>query len=85
MSEPTKLTAHIPTDLAERLERTATAKQISQDELLEEALRDWLARDEKRYRETLEAIESADRGEFISQEEVDEWAAKLDREPVQSS
>ena len=73
METPT-LSADLPTELAERLDRTASGLGMSRQEALQEALSAWLAWEEEKDRLTLEALASAEAGEVVEHSAVRAWA-----------
>jgi len=85
MADTKTFTAHVPVDLAERIDRFAQARDRSRGWIIKQALEDWVRQEEERYRLTLEALQSADRGELIDQNEIDVWTAKLDEDAVPTS
>jgi len=85
MTDQKTFTAHVPTELAERVDRFAQARDRSRGWVIKQALEDWVRREDERYNLTLEALESAQHGDLISQEEMDAWAEGLDEKASSAS
>ncbi|MGN6487144.1 MAG: CopG family ribbon-helix-helix protein [Devosia sp.] len=71
------LTAHIPEELAEKVDRYAKSMERSRAWIVKRALTDWVDWEEDKDRRTREALESADRVGTIPHEEVAAWAKSL--------
>lgn len=70
------LTAHVSDELIKEIDSVSQRLDRSRAWVVKEAVREYLdqrAEDQKRWDETLEAIEAADRGEVIPAEEVMGW------------
>jgi len=70
------LTAHVTDELIEEIDAVSQRLDRSRAWVVKEAVREYLARraeDQKRWDETLEAIEAADRGDVLSSDEVLGW------------
>ena len=70
------LTAHVSDELIAEIDAVSERLDRSRAWVIKEAVREYLARrteDQKRWDETLEAIEAADRGEVIAADEVLRW------------
>ena len=74
------LTAHIPEELAEKVDRYAESMERSRAWIVKRALTDWVDWEEEKNRLTLEAIEAADRGEVVDDAAVAAWIESLDSE-----
>ena len=74
------LTAHIPEELAEKVDRYAESMERSRAWIVKRALTDWVDWEEEKTRLTLEAIEAADRGEVVDDAAVAAWIESLDSE-----
>ena len=74
------LTAHIPEELAEKVDRYAESMERSRAWIVKRALTDWVDWEEEKNRLTLEAIEAADRGEVVDDSAVAAWIESLDSE-----
>jgi predicted transcriptional regulator len=64
------VTAHLPVDLAERLDGYASGNERSRGWVVKRALQHWLDWEDEKLRLTLEAIEESDRVGTIPHEEV---------------
>lgn len=71
------LTAHIPEELAEKVDRYAESMERSRAWIVKQALSDWVDWEEEKNRLTREALEEADRVGTIPHEEVVAWAKSL--------
>jgi predicted transcriptional regulator len=70
------LTAHVHEDFLREIDEVASKLARSRAWVIKHALRRFLeqrAAQEKRWQETLEAIDAADRGDLVEAEEVFEW------------
>ncbi len=70
------LTAHVTDELIKEIDSVSERLDRSRAWVVKEAVREYLQRSaeaQKRWDETLEAIEAADRGEVVSADEVLEW------------
>lgn len=72
------ITAHLPTDLVERLDQFADRLERSRGWIVKQAVGVWLEREAERDRLTAEALASADAGRLIAHDEVEEWLDGLD-------
>jgi predicted transcriptional regulator len=73
------VTAHLPTDLAERLDDLAERLDRPKGWVVKEAVASYVALEEQRHRLTLEALADVDAGRMLEHAEVEAWAARLDR------
>jgi predicted transcriptional regulator len=71
------LTAHVPQDLAKRVDEYAARMERSRGWIVKQALADWIFREEEKDRLTLEALAEVDAGLVIPHEEVRAWALSL--------
>jgi len=71
------LTAHIPVELAERVDQYAERLERSRGWIVKQALNAWIAEEELRHQMTLEGLAAADAGEVIAHEEVEKWVRSL--------
>ena len=70
------LTAHVSDELIVEIDAVSARLDRSRAWVVKEAVREYLARraeDQKRWDETRDAIEAADRGEVIAADEVLRW------------
>jgi predicted transcriptional regulator len=72
------VTAHVPTDLAAKVDAIAARRDRSRGWIMKQALSAWVAQEEQRYRLTLEALADVDAGKTVDHEEVEKWAESLD-------
>lgn len=71
------VTAHLPEEMAERIDEVAERLERSRGWIVKQAVSDWLALEDDRRRMTLEALASVDRGEIVGQAEIDAWVDGL--------
>ena len=71
------VTAHLPEELADKLDNFAEARERSRGWVMKQALRSYIEWEEEKDRLTLEALEDADRIGTIPHEEVVAWAKSL--------
>ncbi|MDO8409005.1 MAG: ribbon-helix-helix domain-containing protein [Phenylobacterium sp.] len=78
MATSTKVvTAHIPLELADKVEAAALRLDRSRGWIMKQALAAWVDQDEARHRMTLEALEDVDAGRVIDQQAILAWADSL--------
>lgn len=70
------LTAHVPTELADRVDAAAERLDRPRAWIVKQALAAWL-REEDRHRATLEALAQVDAGETVDHEVVKAWAKSV--------
>ena len=75
------VTAHLPSDLAEKLDGLAERLDRPKGWIVKEAIASYIALEEKRHRLTLEALADVDAGRTLDQEEVERWAEQLGQQP----
>jgi predicted transcriptional regulator len=71
------LTAHVPAELAEQVDKYAKSMDRSRGWIVKQALADWIAWEEEKRRRTLEALADVDAGRLIDHEDVVAWARSL--------
>jgi predicted transcriptional regulator len=71
------LTAHVPIDLAERVDAYAEQLDRPRGWIIKQALADWVAWEEEKERRTLEALEDGRQGQTVTHEEMTAWAKSL--------
>jgi predicted transcriptional regulator len=71
------VTAHLPTDLAEKLDDLAERLDRPKGWVVKEAVASFVALEEKRHRLTLEALADVDRKRTLDHADVEAWAAGL--------
>ena len=72
------VTAHVPLELATKLDAIAARRDRSRGWIMKQALSLWVEQDEKRYQLTLTALADVDAGKTIDHDEVESWVASLD-------
>lgn len=78
MNAPTKVvTAHLPIDLADKLDELAARDERSRGWIVKQALAAWIDQEEERHRLTLEGLADVDAGRLIDHERVLAWAESL--------
>lgn len=83
MTETKVLTAHVPLDLAERVEAMAARLERSRGWVMKQALAAWVDLEEERHRMTLEALADVDVGHVIDHQAIEAWAESLgSRKPL---
>ena len=74
MSEEERVvTAKIPADLATQLDEISDRIERTRSWIIREALREWLAEEQRRHEMTLEGMADFDAGRFYSQEEIESF------------
>lgn len=68
------LTAHIPLDMSEKIDRISAQLDRSKGWIVKQALAEWIAQSELRHRLTLEAMADVDSGRVFDQAEMEAWA-----------
>jgi predicted transcriptional regulator len=74
------VTAHVPVDLAERVDELADRLDRSRNWIVKQALSAWLDQEEERSRLTREALADVDAGRVIDHQAVQAWADSLSTE-----
>ena len=74
------LTAHVPQELADKVDSYAGQMDRSRGWIVKQALANWVAWEEEKERRTLEALESVRQGHVVPHEEVVAWARSLTSE-----
>ena len=81
MATKTKvLTAHVPLDLAEKVDAMAARLERSRGWVMKQALAAWVDQEEERHRMTLDALEDVDAGRVIDHQAIQAWADSLGTE-----
>jgi predicted transcriptional regulator len=79
------LTAHVPVELADKVDAMAARLDRSRGWVMKQALAAWVDLEEERHRMTLEALDDVDAGRVIDPRAVQAWANSLDTdEPLPS-
>ena len=71
------VTAHVPVELAERVDEIAERLERSKNWIVKQALSAWLDQEEERSRLTREALADVDAGRVIDHQAVQAWADSL--------
>ncbi|MHB1111183.1 MAG: CopG family ribbon-helix-helix protein [Devosia sp.] len=72
------VTAHLPLELAERVDEYAARFERSRGWIVKQALAAWIDGEEEKYRLTLEGLADIDAGRVIDDDKVREWIGSLD-------
>ena len=71
------VTAHLPADLAEKLDGLSRRLDRPKGWIVKEAIASFISLEEKRHRLTLEALKDVDAGRTVEHAEVEVWAKGL--------
>lgn len=71
------LTAHVPLELADRVDEYAKQMDRSRGWIVKQALADWVHWEDEKDRMTREAMADVDAGRFIEDEDMVAWAESL--------
>jgi predicted transcriptional regulator len=71
------VTAHVPADLAKRLDGLADRLDRPRGWVVKEALEAYVGLAEERHRETLAALRDVDSGRLVEHAEIESWLAGL--------
>jgi len=74
------VTAHVPTELAAKVDAIAARRDRSRGWIMKQALSAWVEQEEQRYRLTLEALADVDAGRTVDHDNVEKWVDTLDSE-----
>lgn len=72
------MTAHIPLQMAEKIDQVARRLERSRGWIMKQALSAWIDQEEERSRLTREALADVDSGRVIDHQSVQAWAGSLD-------
>jgi predicted transcriptional regulator len=72
------VTAHLPLELAAKLDAIAERRDRSRGWIMKQALSAWVDQEEQRYRLTLEALADVDAGRTVDHDDVEKWVDSLD-------
>ena len=72
------LTAHVPLQLADKVDQMATRLERSRAWVMKQALSAWIAQEEERDRLTQEALADVDAGSVIDHQAIQAWVDSLD-------
>jgi predicted transcriptional regulator len=77
------VTAHIPNDIAAKVDEIAARMERSRGWIVKQALTAWIEQEEERDRLTREALADVDAGRVIDHQAVQAWADSLgDENPL---
>ena len=71
------LTAHVPTELAEKVDVYAEQLERPRGWIVKQALQAWIDEEELRHQMTLAALAEADAGHVVPHDEVEKWIRSL--------
>lgn len=71
------LTAHVPLELAEKVDAMAVRLERSRGWVMKQALSAWVDLEEERHRMTLAALDDVDAGRVIDHQAIQSWADSL--------
>ena len=71
------VTAHVPLELATKVDVIAVRRDRSRGWILKQALSAWVDQEEQRHRLTLEALTDVDTGKTIDHDEAEKWIERL--------
>jgi predicted transcriptional regulator len=72
------ITAHIPLQLADKVDQIAARLERSRGWIMKQALSAWIELEEERGRLTREALTDVDAGRVIDHQAIQAWADSLD-------
>jgi predicted transcriptional regulator len=72
------VTAHVPMELAAKVDAIAARRDRSRGWIMKQALSAWVEQEEQRYRLTLEALADVDAGRTVDHDGVEKWVDSLD-------
>ena len=71
------VTAHVPIDLAKRLDGLAARLDRPRGWVVKEAIAAYVALEQLRHEQTLEALAEVDKGETVDHADIEVWATGL--------
>ena len=77
LAKTRSVTAHVPVDLAVRVDEIAERLERSKNWIVKQALSAWIDQEEERSRLTREALADVDAGRVIDHQAVQAWADSL--------
>lgn len=77
LAKTRSVTAHVPVDLAVRVDEIAERLERSKNWIVKQALSAWIDQEEERSRLTREALADVDAGRVIDHKDVQAWAESL--------
>ena len=83
MSDTKVVTAHIPLELADKVDAMAGRLERSRAWVMTQALAAWVDQEEERHRMTLDSLADVDAGRVIDHQAIQAWADSLtSRKPL---
>lgn len=73
------VTAHLPADLAEKLDGLAERLDRPRGWIVKEAIASYISLEDKRYQLTLEALADVDANRAVDHAEIEAWAVDLSK------
>ena len=77
------VTAHVPLQLADKVDELAQRLERSKAWVVKQALADWVVMEEERHKLTMEALADVDNDRVIDHRSVQAWAESLGSESPQ--
>jgi predicted transcriptional regulator len=74
------VTAHVPRELAAKVDAIAARRDRSRGWIMKQALSAWVEQEEQRYRLTLAALADVDSGRTVDHDDVEKWVDSLGSE-----
>ena len=71
------MTAHVPVEMAEKIDELAQRLDRSRGWIIKQALADWIADEEERYRMALEGLADIDARRVFDHADIQAWADSL--------
>lgn len=71
------ITAHVPLQLAEKVDQMAARLECSRGWIIKQVLNAWIAQEEERSKLTMEALADVDAGQVIDHQSFQTCAAKV--------
>lgn len=78
------VTAHLPIELAEKLDEFATHMDRPRGWIVKQAVEDWVALEERRHQMILEGLADIDAGRTVPHSEVMAWVDSLSAETTKA-
>ncbi len=73
------VTAHIPSELAEQVDKLAARLDRPRGWIVKQALSSWIALEAKRHQLTLEGLADVDAGRVVDHAAIQTWVTSLDK------
>ena len=73
------ITAHIPNELAEQLDKISARIDRTKGWVVKQALTIWVELEEKRHQLTMESLTDVEANRIVEHESIKIWAANLDK------